>query len=123
MKRRLPILVASYSFIAVLCTADTSVSPAFVFDARYATSGVTPALWAANEAVGLSETFVADTRVVYIGGLPIVSNTFADAQFKEPGTEKPQVRAFRRWACAFLADREGARLQAVRLGIAAGRLG
>ena len=62
MKRRFPILVASYSFIAVLCTADTSVSPAFVFDARYAASGVTPELWAANEAVGFSSLFALRTR-------------------------------------------------------------
>lgn len=42
--------------------ADPDVSPAFCFDARYAASGVTPALWAANEAVGFSSLFALRTQ-------------------------------------------------------------
>ena len=41
---------------------EPDVSPTFVFDARYDASGVTPELWAANEAIGLSALFALRTQ-------------------------------------------------------------
>ena len=41
---------------------EPDVSPAFVFDARYVASGVTPDLWAANEAIGISALFALRTQ-------------------------------------------------------------
>ena len=49
-------------FAGALRAAETAVSPAFRFDARYAASGVTPELWAAYEASGLSSLFALRTR-------------------------------------------------------------
>ena len=55
---------------------EPAVSPAFVFDARYAASGVTPELWAANEAIGLSALFALRTQPLLLDsdgdGLPDV---------------------------------------------------
>ena len=50
---------------------EPDVSPAFIFDARYAASGVTPDLWAANEAIGLSALFALRTR-------PLIQDTDGD---------------------------------------------
>ena len=60
---------------ALLARAEEpDVSPAFVFDARYATSDVTPELWAANEAIGLSALFALRTQPLLLDsdgdGLP-----------------------------------------------------
>lgn len=41
---------------------EQGVSPAFVFDARYAASGLSPAEWATEEAVGVSDAFSFDMR-------------------------------------------------------------
>ena len=62
--------------VAALRAAEPDVSPAFVFDARYPASGVTPELWAANEAVGLSALFAIRTKPLLLDsdgdGLPDV---------------------------------------------------
>ena len=39
--------------------ADDAVSPAFTFDARYKSSGITPDAWVSYEAEGLSSRFSA----------------------------------------------------------------
>ena len=44
----------------VIC-ADDAVSPAFTFDARYKSSGITPDAWVSYEAEGLSSRFCAAT--------------------------------------------------------------
>ena len=64
MKRRAFIALLSLT-AAVLRAAEPDVSPAFSFDARYPASGVTPALWAANEACGLSSLFALRTRPLF----------------------------------------------------------
>lgn len=47
---------------------SATASPPFVFDARYPASGVTPALWQANEASALSSLFALRTRPVHPDG-------------------------------------------------------
>ncbi len=59
MRAILPLLFSKCGFVAL---ADDAVFPAFRFDARYASSGVTPALWAANEACAFSSLFALRTR-------------------------------------------------------------
>ena len=59
---RIPTIALLILFAAALRAAEPDVSPAFRFDARYAASSVTPALWAANEAVGFSSLFALRTR-------------------------------------------------------------
>lgn len=77
-KRELMRLVAGciVCAAAALRAAEPDVSPAFVFDARYPASGVTPVLWAANEAVGLSALFALRTKPLLLDsdgdGLPDV---------------------------------------------------
>ena len=77
-KRELMRLVAGciVCSAAALQAAEPDVSPAFLFDARYPASGVTPELWAANEAVGLSALFALRTKPLLLDsdgdGLPDV---------------------------------------------------
>lgn len=54
-------LLLLFSMCGIVALADDAVSPAFTFDARYQTSGVTPDAWVAYEAEGLSSRFSAAT--------------------------------------------------------------
>jgi len=54
-------MVALLSLAGGVALADDSVSPTFTFDARYASSGVTPGAWVAYQAEGLSSRFTAAT--------------------------------------------------------------
>ena len=52
--------------LAAISCQGSNVSPAFTFDARYERSGVTPALWEANEATGVSSLFSLRTKRVIV---------------------------------------------------------
>ena len=54
-------LLALCSIYGIVCFADDAVSPVFTFDARYASSGITPDAWVSYEAEGLSSRFSAAT--------------------------------------------------------------
>ena len=76
-RKPLRMLSALVILAVALARAEApDVSPAFLFDARYPASGVTPELWAANEAVGLSALFALRTKPLLLDsdgdGLPDV---------------------------------------------------
>ena len=54
-------LLALCSIYSIVGFADDAVSPAFTFDARYTSSGITPDAWVSYEAEGLSSRFSAAT--------------------------------------------------------------
>ena len=54
-------LLALCSIYSIVGFADDAVSPAFTFDARYKSSGITPDAWVSYEAEGLSSRFSAAT--------------------------------------------------------------
>ena len=54
-------LLALCSIYSIVGFADNAVSPAFTFDARYKSSGITPDAWVSYEAEGLSSRFSAAT--------------------------------------------------------------
>ena len=54
-------LLALCSIYGIVGFADDAVSPAFTFDARYKSSGITPDAWVSYEAEGLSSRFSAAT--------------------------------------------------------------
>ena len=55
------ILLSLCSTCGFIGFADDAVSPAFTFDARYQTSGLTPDAWVSYQAEGLSSRFSAAT--------------------------------------------------------------
>ena len=54
-------LLALCSIYGIVGFADDAVSPAFTFDARYKSSGITPDAWVSYEAEGFSSRFSAAT--------------------------------------------------------------
>ena len=57
-------LLALCSIYGIVGFADDAVSPAFTFDARYKSSGITPDAWVSYEAEGLSSRSSAATNPI-----------------------------------------------------------
>ena len=55
------VVVSVIALMGGVIFADDAVSPAFTFDARYKSSGITPDAWVSYEAEGLSSRFSAAT--------------------------------------------------------------
>ncbi len=60
------VFVIVYAMLCCVLFAGNAVSPAFTFDARYESSGITPNAWVAYQAEGLSTRFTTATVTHFV---------------------------------------------------------